>query len=144
MQISLAPDLSLLAIMVIFWLNYVVVRKFFLRPINDVIEAREHETKTAETIFEQAMTHFQEATAKIEAQLTTARREASQLREQFRSEAAEFRNSVIEKTSNEARATVGEAEKRLEADVALARKKIASETESLARLAAERILGRSL
>ncbi|MGZ7030343.1 MAG: F0F1 ATP synthase subunit B family protein [Thermoanaerobaculia bacterium] len=144
MQISLAPDLSLLAIMVIFWLNYVVVRKFFLRPINDVIEAREHETKTAETIFEQAMTRFQEATAKIEAQLTTARREASQLREQFRSEAAEFRNSVIEKTSNEARATVGEAEKHLEADVVLARKKIASETESLARLAAERILGRSL
>ncbi|MGZ7040159.1 MAG: F0F1 ATP synthase subunit B family protein [Thermoanaerobaculia bacterium] len=144
MQISLAPDLSLLAIMVIFWLNYVVVRKFFLRPINDVIEAREHETKTAETIFEQAMTHFQEATAKIEAQLTTARREASQLREQFRSEAAEFRNSVIEKTSNEAKATTGEAEKHLEADVAVARKKIASESESLARLAAERILGRSL
>jgi F-type H+-transporting ATPase subunit b len=144
MQISLTPDLSLLAIMVIFWLNYVVVRKFFLRPINDVIEAREHETKTAETIFEQAMTRFQEATAKIEAQLTTARREASQLREKFRSEAAEFRNSVIEKTSNEAKATAGEAEKHLEADVAVARKKIASEAESLARLAAERILGRSL
>lgn len=130
--------------MVIFWLNYVVVRKFFLRPINDVIEAREHETKTAETMFEQAMTRFQEATAKIEAQLTAARREASLLREKFRGEAAEFRNGVIERTSNEAKATVGEAEKRLEADVEVARKKIASEAESLARLAAERILGRSL
>ena len=130
--------------MVIFWLNYIVVRKFFLRPVNDVIEAREHETRTAETIFEQAMTRFQEATAKIEAQLTTARREASQLRDKFRAEAGEFRNNVIEKTSNEARATVGEAEKSLESDIGIARKKIASESESLARLAAERILGRPL
>jgi F0F1-type ATP synthase membrane subunit b/b' len=144
MQISLAPDLSLLAIMVIFWLNYIVVRRFFLHPINEVIEAREHETKTAEHLFEQAMARFNEAMAKIEAQLVAARREASQLREKFRGEAAAYRNGVIERTSNEAKATIAEAEKHLEADVKVARQKIASESESLARLAAERILGRPI
>lgn len=130
--------------MVIFWLNYIVVRKFFLRPVNDVIEAREHESKTAQQIFDQAMTRFNEATARIEAQLQTARREASQLREKFRGEAAEFRNGVIERTSNETKATIADAEKQLEADVQVARKTIASQSESLARLAAERILGRPL
>ena len=130
--------------MVIFWLNYIVVRKFFLRPVNDVIEVREHETKTAERLFEQAMTRFNEATARVEAQLHAARREAAQLRDKFRAEAAEYRNRVIERTSNEAKASAADAEKHLEADVQVARTKIASESESLARLAAERILGRPI
>lgn len=142
MQISLAPDLSLLVIMVIFWLNYVVVRKFFLQPINTVMEQREHETKSAEQIYEESLGRFNEATTKMEAELHTARREATQVREKFRAEAAERRNAMIEKTSAEAKATVGEAEQQLEKDVDVARNRIKTESESLARMAAERILGR--
>ena len=41
MQISLTPDYSLFAIMVIFIINYFVVSKFFIRPINAVLESRE-------------------------------------------------------------------------------------------------------
>jgi F0F1-type ATP synthase membrane subunit b/b' len=41
MQINLAPDLSLFAIMVIFILNYLIVRKFFLQPVNAILEERE-------------------------------------------------------------------------------------------------------
>jgi F0F1-type ATP synthase membrane subunit b/b' len=144
MQISLAPDLSLLVIMVIFWLNYVIVRKFFLQPINEVMESREHETKSAEQLFEQALGRFNEGTARIEAQLHTARRDAAQAREKFRAEAADYRNSMIEKTSAEAKKSVTEAEARLSQDVDVARKKIATESESLAKMAAERILGRAV
>src|SRR5436190_671725 len=39
MQISLTPDYSLLAIMVIFIINYFVVSKFFIKPINAVLES---------------------------------------------------------------------------------------------------------
>jgi F0F1-type ATP synthase membrane subunit b/b' len=144
MQISLAPDLSLLVIMVIFWLNYVVVRKFFLQPINSVMEQREHETKTAEQIYEESLGRFNEATSKMEAELHTARREATQVRDKFRAEAAEHRNAIIEKTSAQAKATVGEAEQQLEKDVDVARNRIKTESESLARMAAERILGRAV
>jgi F0F1-type ATP synthase membrane subunit b/b' len=142
MQISLAPDLSLLVIMVIFWLNYIVVRKFFLQPINTVMEAREHETKTAEQVYEESLGRFNDATSKMEAELHSARRDASQLRDKFRAEAAEHRNAMIEKTSTEAKATVAEAEQKLEKDVEGARERIKTESESLARMAAERILGR--
>ena len=142
MQISLKPDLSLLVIMLIFWANYWIVRKFFLQPINEVMETREHEAKSAEQLFEQALGRFNDATAKIEAQLHTARREAAQVREKFRVEAGEYRNAMLEKTSAEAKTTVADAEQRLSQDVDVARKKIATESESLARLAAERILGR--
>lgn len=144
MQIKLAPDLSLLAIMVIFILNYLVVRRFFLRPINEVLEARETETKTAEKLYEDALARFNEATAQTEAQLHAAKREAAQLRERFRGEAGAYRQQVVDRTSGEARQIVDEADTRLSADVQAARAQIVTESDALARLAAERILGRAV
>ena len=99
MQINLTPDPSLLAIMVIFIINYMVVRKFFLQPINNVLEARETETRTAEKLHEDALARFSEATAQTEAQLHAAKREAAQLRDQFRSEASAYRQQVVDKTN---------------------------------------------
>jgi len=144
MQINLTPDLSLLAIMVIFIMNYFVVRKFFLRPINEVLEARETETRSAEKLYEDALARFSEATAQTEAQLQGAKREAALVRERFRGEAGTYRQQLVEKTNAEARGFLAEADQKLSGDVAAAREKIVSESDSLARLAAERILGRAV
>jgi F-type H+-transporting ATPase subunit b len=144
MQINLAPDWSLPAIMVMFFLNYLIVRKFFLKPINDVLEARETETKTADRLHEEALSRFTAATAEIETRLHAARRDAAQLRERFRGEAATQRQSMIEKTSADAKGIVSEADQHLDRDVQAARETIVRESESLAREAAERILGRAV
>jgi F-type H+-transporting ATPase subunit b len=144
MQINLAPDLSLLAIMVIFIINYWIVRKFFLEPINQVLEARETETKSAEQLYEDALARFNDATAQTEAQLHAAKREAAQVRDRFRGEAGTYRQQLVEKTNTEARGFIAEADQRLSADVAAARAKIVTESDALARLAAERILGRAV
>lgn len=144
MQIKLAPDLSLLAIIAIFIVNYLIVRKFFFQPINQIIEERETESRTAEKLYEEAMSRFNDATAKMESQLHVAKREAASVRDRFRSEAGAHRNQVLERTQGEARNVVAQAEKKLSADVNVAREKIVSESESLARLAAERILGRAV
>ena len=144
MQIDLTPDKSLLAIMVIFIINYMVVRKFFLQPVNGILEARETETRTAEKLYEDALARFSEATAQTEAQLHTAKREAAQLRDRFRGEASAYRQQVVDKTNAEARQIIGEADESLGRDVAVAREQIVRESESLARLAAERILGRAV
>ncbi|HEX8411104.1 MAG TPA: ATP synthase F0 subunit B [Thermoanaerobaculia bacterium] len=128
--------------MVIFIMNYFVVRKFFLRPINEVLEARETETRSAEKLYEDALARFSEATAQTEAQLHAAKREAALVRERFRGEAATYRQQLVEKTNVQAREVVAEADQQLSGDVAAARAKIVSESDSLARLAAERILGR--
>jgi F-type H+-transporting ATPase subunit b len=144
MQINLMPDLSLLAIMVIFIMNYLVVRKFFLQPINGILEARETETRSAEQLYEEALARFSEATAQTEAQLHGAKREAAAVRERFRGEAGTYRQQMVDKTSAEARQIIGEADESLGKDVAVAREQIVRESESLARLAAERILGRAV
>ena len=144
MQIKLAPELSLFAIMVIFILNYLVVRKFFLRPINDVLEARETETRSAEKLYEDALARLSEATAQTEAQLQTAKREAAAVREARRNEAAAHRQQLVERTNADAKQIVAEADQHLAGDVKVAREQIVRESDSLAHLAAERILGRAV
>jgi F-type H+-transporting ATPase subunit b len=142
MQINLAPDWSLLAIVAIFITNYFVVRRFFFQPVNAVLVAREHETKSAEKLYEDSLARFNEATSRMEEQLFVAKREAVHLRERFRAEAAAHRSDVVGRTTTEAQKNVAEATAHLQADVSVARDKIVRDAESLARLAAERILGR--
>lgn|SRR5690348_1165260 len=144
MQINLAPDLSLFAIMVIFILNYLIVRKFFLQPVNAILEERDRETRSAETLYEDALARFAEATAQTESQLQSARRDAAQVRDRFRGEAAAYRQQVVERTQGEARDIVADADVKLTGDVKVARESIVRDSESLAKEAAQRILGRAV
>ena len=144
MQINLFPDLSLFAVLAIFVVNYFVVSHFLIRPINGVLEARETEVRVAQQTYERSLADFNQKTAEIEEQFHVARREASQLRERFRAEAATRRAALIERTSVDAKQLVAEADERLRRDVDEARQKIVRASESLARLAAERILGRAV
>ena len=138
------PDLSLLAVMAFFVLTYFVTSKFLVEPINGVLEARAHDARTAEERHEEALKRFNEATAQIEERLHLAKREAAQLRDQYRAEAAGHRAALIDRAGNEAKGLVTEAEERLRQELEAARDRIVRESESLARLAAERLLGRSV
>ena len=114
----------------------------FLQPINQVIEARETEVRSANEIYEQSMLRFQEATTQMEEKLHAARHAAADVRDRFRREAAAYRTTIVTKTHDDANGIVSEADQKLTGDVATARAKIVTESEALARLAAERILGR--
>lgn len=141
---NLTPDWSLLVILAIFIANYFVVRAFFLKPINGVLVAREQEILGAEAVFEESMARFHEATSEMEARLMEARRKGSSIREARRSEAAATRAEWIAETRQKAEGLTESAEQSLRADVVTAREKIERESEALARLAAEKILGRQL
>ena len=54
MQINLTPDITLPVIMVIFLANYLVVRKYFLKPVNEILVAREMEIRSADKLYEDA------------------------------------------------------------------------------------------
>jgi len=144
MQINLMPDVSLLAIVVIFILNYLVVRKFFLQPVNGVLEARAAEQRSAEEVYEGALSRFNDATSQMETQLHLAKREAAQVRDRHRGEAAAYRQQLVEKTSGEGKTLIAQADASLQRDVAQARETIVRDADALARTAAERILGRAV
>lgn len=144
MQINLMPDVSLLAIMGIFILNYLVVRKFFLQPVNEILEERDREQRSAEELYEAALARFNEAAAQMETKLHSAKREAAQVRDRHRGEAAAHRQQLVERTGAEGKQIVATADQRLAADVAEARERLSRDADALARLAAERILGRAV
>jgi F-type H+-transporting ATPase subunit b len=141
---NLAPDGSLLIVMVIFIINYFVVRRFLVEPVTRVITERETDIRSADTLYEQALTKFNDATASIEERLLAARKEGAAVRDRLRNEAASHRVEVIEKTRAEAERLVAEADAALRGDVSTAREAILRESEDLARLAAERVLGRRI
>lgn len=144
MQINLMPDYSLLAIMAIFIVNYLIVRKFFLKPINAILESREQETRAADELYSAALARFNEATTQMETQLHSARREAAAVRDRHRADAAAFRQQLVDKTAAEGKQIVAEADESLNRSVAEAREKIARDTDELAKMAAQRILGRAV
>lgn len=144
MQINLAPDFSLPVIVVIFLANYLVVRRFFLKPISDILDWREGEISGAEKAFEDSMARFNQATALMLAKVIEAKREGSQLREKFRGEAQAFRADLVDRTRKQADQIVAAADENLSGDVAQARQTIVSDSEALARLAAEKIVGRKI
>ena len=144
MQINLTPDLSLLAIVAIFIANYFVVKKFLIEPINGVLDSRETDIRGAEKAYEQSLRDFDAATSELETRLQLARREGSEVREGFRREAIEHREELVGRMRAEAGQITGDATTQITAQAATAREQLVRESESLARLAAERILGRSL
>lgn len=144
MQINLTPDLSLLAIAAIFLANYFIIKRFLIDPVNGVLLERETEIRGAEKVYEESLREFEAATAELETKLHLARREASEVREGYRGEAIEHRNQVVGRVRSEAEKMTAEAGDQLQLQTVAAREQIVRESESLARLAAERILGRRL
>lgn len=144
MLIELSPDLSLLVIMAIFIAEYFVVRKFFLEPLNNVMTARQSEITTAAARYEEALARFSEATGELEAKVGEAKKQGASIRDGLRAEATTSRSATVARTRDEADAIVSKADAELRAAVVGARAQIETESESLARLAAERILGRAL
>ena len=141
---KLAPDWSLLAIVAIFILNYLVVRKFFFQPVNEVLVARAQESKSAEQVYEESLSRFNEATSRMEEQVHVAKRDASSVRDRFRAEAAVYRADTVGRTQAQAKEQVTTATASLDSDVKEARERLKRDSESLARTAAERILGRAV
>lgn len=142
--INLSPDASLIAIMVIFFLQYLVVKKYFLQPLDAVMSDREKDVRDAAARHEDALARFNEAAREMEARVAQAKKQGAELREALKAEAAKHRADAVEKTRQEAERIVGSASAELAAAVASARQKIDIEIGPLAQLAVERIVGRAL
>lgn len=144
MQINLTPDLSVIAIIAIFLVNYLIVRRFLVQPINEVLTWREEEVRGAEKAYEESMAKFSAATSEMESRVHQAKREAAAVREAQRGEATAYRTQLVEKVRAQADGIVGAADEQLNRDITAARQQIVVESDALARMAAERIIGRKL
>lgn len=140
---NLVPDASLLAIVVIFWITYAILRWSLFGPVQEILRERRETVETARA--EQEATTAQ-ATEKIDAErekLNRARVEAAAQRDELRRAAEGRRQEVLASTREETERRLDEAQAELEGVVAAERRTLESRAKVLADRMTEKLLERS-
>lgn len=138
------PNLSLLLIMICFWLTMWLVYRFLIRPVGAVLEDRKSRIDTAANRWQSTHDEYIAATDRLEIEMQEAARGAARVRAEYRQRAQEERQSTLE----EARATADHqlqvALRELDGEAVAARDELRERAESLARLFATQLLGRKV
>ncbi len=138
------PNLSLLFIMVCFWIAYWLVNRHLIRPVTGILEERRRRVEGAEAEWASKHQEYLSATERLERELEQAAREAARRREELRAAAEAERSTRLEAARTEAQAKLEEALAALEKDAASAREALRREAGHLAKLMAGRVLGREV
>jgi len=138
------PDLSLFLVVLIFWATYVVLRKFLLSPLGDVLAERERRVEESRLASENALERQREVAADLDRRMTEARRETLAHREAVRAAAAERRQAILDEAREKARVAAVEAQARLEREVLSAREQLGAEAREIAGEIASYALGRKV
>ncbi|HEV8268592.1 MAG TPA: hypothetical protein VGR00_10175 [Thermoanaerobaculia bacterium] len=138
------PDLSLLAVMVLFWATFFVLKTFLFRPLGDILRERDEAAARATQALETALAREREALQTIDQKMTEARRAALALHESVRAEAATARQSALDAARDGARRTVAAGDEKLSAEVAAARRDLEGAAKSTAQEIAGLALGRKV
>ncbi len=138
------PDLSLVVVAALFWATYWVLRQTVFRPLGGILEGREKTIATATAAVARALESEKEKLAEIDRRLTEARRAAMAGKEAIRQEAARKRQELLDAARDRSRASVADAQRSLDAEVASLRGQLRSEASALAAEIASRALGRRL
>jgi F0F1-type ATP synthase membrane subunit b/b' len=138
------PNLSLVIVMVCFWITYLVVQKFLLKPVGGVLAERRRRIAGAEIEWQTKHDEFLAETARLETALEDAARAVSKVRNDHRQQALDRRQALLTTARQQADAKLDRALDGLAAEATAARTHLAESAADLARLFASRLLGREV
>ncbi|HSL17354.1 MAG TPA: hypothetical protein VLB51_05565 [Methylomirabilota bacterium] len=138
------PNLSLILVMICFWITYWLIQKFLLKPVGAVLAERNRKIEGAETEWQTKHQEYLDATARLETELAEAARSAAAVREQQRQAALERRKALLTTTREQADARLERAIEELRTDASSARTELDKRARELARAFASQLLGREV
>ena len=138
------PNLSLIFVMVCFWVTLGPVHRFLIRPVGAVIDARRRRVDDAQQEFTSKTEEYLAAVARDEEEVAIAAKEAAQLRAETRQNAMAERQAALDRARAEADERLTGVLDDLDRDATTAREDLRRRAEELARLLAGRLLGREL
>lgn len=138
------PNFSLIIVMVCFWLTYLVVQKFLLKPVGGVLAERNRRVEGAEAEWQSKHQEFMDETARLEAALEDAAKSAARVRNDHRQQALDRRQALIEAARQQADGKLDQAMDELGREAAAARAELRTSAADLARFYASRLLGREV
>ena len=138
------PNLSLIIVMVCFWIAFWLIQKFLLKPVGAVLAERRRRIEGAETEWQSKHQEYLDETARLESELEEAAKSAAKVRNDHRQAALDRRSAALETARQQADGKLDEAMAALEREAAAAREELKARAEELARLYAGRLLGREV
>ena len=137
-------DLSLILVMMCFWMTLWLVHRFLIRPVGAVVDDRRRRIDGAQQEWTARNEEYLAAIAKVEEELGTAAKESARLRNEVRERAMEERQGALLKARTTADERLSAVLDTLEKDADSARAELRRSAEKLARLLAGRLLGREM
>jgi F-type H+-transporting ATPase subunit b len=136
------PNVSMVLILAIFFATMWVLNRFLFRPVSAILDERQTEAETAARSLSDAEEKFRAAAAKIETELSLARREALKIREENRAEGRHLRDEEVEAVKQETSARLEAAAAELAADARRTRDELPSRVSAIVSTLVEKVLGR--
>ena len=138
------PNLSLLFIMVCFWMTLWLVQRYLIRPVGAVVDDRQLRLDDAQQEWAAKNEEHLAAVAQVEEELGAAAREAGRIRAEARQEAMSERQRGLADARARADERLVEVLDGLTKETEAARAELRRQAEELARLLAGRLLGREM
>jgi F0F1-type ATP synthase membrane subunit b/b' len=138
------PNVSLILVMVCFWITFWLAQKLIIKPVGDAVAERTKRIKTAEAAWESKHQEYLSATTRLEGEMEEAARAAARIRADVRNEALDRRQELLTAARERADARLAEAMEGLEADAAAARTDLRRRAQELSRVLASQLLGREV
>ena len=138
------PNLSLILIMICFWMTLWLVHRYLIIPVGRVIAERRERIDGAESAWASKNEEYLSATSRLKSEMEEAAREATGVRTSHIQGAMEKRQSRLSEARDTADQRLQKALDELEADAAAARKELQASAAELARVLAGRLLEREV
>ena len=136
------PNLSVFWVILFVLVLTFVIERLLLRPVMNVIRARELAIASARELAQRSASEAQAATAEFERKTAAARAEIYRQMDEMRRTALGRRAEIVAQTRAEAETAVAEALRQLDEESRAARRRLEADAETLGAAAADRILGR--
>lgn len=136
------PDLSVVWVIVFVLTLSVILDRLLLRPTTRVMQEREGAIRSARELAEASRARAQAAADEFEAKTRAARGDVYRQMEEKRRAALERRASLVADTRREVEQSLRDAAQRVQKQAAAARAQLERDSDTLATIIVERVLGR--
>jgi len=138
------PNLSLLFVMVCFWMTLWLVQRYLIRPVGAVVDDRQRRLDDAQQEWTAKNEEHLAAVARVEEEMRAAAKEAGRVRAEARQEAMSERQKGLADARARADDRLVAVLDGLTQETEAARAELRQQAEELARLLAGRLLGREM
>ncbi len=137
-------DASLLVVMGAFWVAYLIIRIFYIKPMTELLEGRRQEVVSAREVYDRALETSERQLEEQRMRLAEARLTARKSREETRRDAMAQRQALLGETKKVASQELARAGSELDAQVQEQRALLDQRARELADQVTQRLLGRAV